>query len=154
MSEIARIQNQLKRTFEAGAWHGASVQETLSGITAEMASAKPIQDAHTIWEIVLHMITWIAVPTQRIIEEKNLQVGDEVDWPAATESGDAAWKDTLAKLNAAYNRLQETLSRMKDSDLEHLLEGAEKTPIYVMLHGVIQHNLYHAGQINILKKAL
>ena len=152
MSEVSRIQDQLKRTYEAGAWHGASVQETLAGVTSEMAATKPGSGAHSIWEIVLHMITWMNVPRQRILDARVSPTSAEEDWPAARGSGDDAWKAALERLTEAYRLLQQTLSQLDDSQLDRIVEGSEGTSIYVLLHGVIHHNLYHAGQIAILKK--
>src|SRR5438874_6297432 len=58
MTEIERIQDQLKRAFEANAWHGPSVSEVLNGITADQAHARPLRNAHSIWELVRHIAVW------------------------------------------------------------------------------------------------
>jgi hypothetical protein len=56
MSEIHRIADQLKRSLEGEAWHGPALRELLSGVTAKQAAARPLAGAHSIWEIVLHII--------------------------------------------------------------------------------------------------
>ena len=88
MNEIDRIQDQLKRAFEGDAWHGPSLREVLHGVDAATAAARPIPDAHTIWELTLHLTTWEAVVASRI-RGVTVDVDDAMDWPAvgnATES--------------------------------------------------------------------
>ena len=150
MEEISRIQDQLKRAFEGGAWHGPSVREVLDGVTAEKAAARPIASAHSIWEIVLHVSGWTDVVRRRV-EGENLDEPEEGDWPAVTDTGDAAWTAALATLEERHRRLESTLADLKESRLgEAVSEG--KSSAYVTLHGHIQHNAYHAGQIAVLRK--
>src|SRR5260370_41368205 len=57
-SEASRISDQLRRAFGGDAWHGHSVFEILKGVTAAQAAARPIKNAHSIWELVLHIAAW------------------------------------------------------------------------------------------------
>ena len=75
-----QIRSSLKRTFDGDPWHGPSVQAALDGVTASQASRRPIPTAHTIWELVKHMETWVQVVTQRLRGEMALEVPDEQDW--------------------------------------------------------------------------
>ena len=61
MSEIERMLDQLKRAFEGEAWHGPSVKEAIAGVTAAQAHARPLANAHSIWELVQHIAVWEAV---------------------------------------------------------------------------------------------
>src|SRR5438034_11536829 len=85
MSEIKRINDQLKRAFEGTAWHGPSVSEVLAGVTAEQAAAHPIAGAHSIWELTLHIATWERAGRRRIQESDPVEVSDEEDWPAVED---------------------------------------------------------------------
>ncbi len=58
MTESVRLADQLRRAFEGNAWHGDSLLELLAGVDAKTAAAKPIKDAHSIWELVLHIAAW------------------------------------------------------------------------------------------------
>jgi uncharacterized damage-inducible protein DinB len=138
MNEISRIQDQLKRAFEGEAWHGPSVKEVLAGVTAEMADARPIPKAHTIRELVLHIRAW-QNGVRRRREGEKVDLTPEEDWPVSQ----ATWEQELEALENDYNRLQASVSKLTDEDLQNH---------YMQLHGVIQHNLFHAGQIVILKK--
>lgn len=150
MTEIQRIQDQLKHAFEGGAWHNPSVKEALSGVTAQQAASKPIPNAHSIWEITLHIAGWVGAIKQRL-EGNWVDEPPEGDWPAVKDTTEAAWKTTLELLEKNHRELQKTISRFSDSDLDkQVAEG--KATVYVILHVLIQHDLYHAGQISILRK--
>ena len=151
MSEVERITDQLRRAFEGEAWHRPSVREVLDGVSAEKAAARPIAGAHSIWEIALHIAAWENVARRRLLGER-AQVTDEENFPPVAETSEAAWAATRAALEEGNLRLREEISRLSDSRLsEPIIEGMFS--VYITLHGVIQHTLYHAGQIALLKKA-
>ncbi len=158
MTEIERIEDQLRRAFAGDAWHGSSLIEILAGVTAEEARAKPLPNAHSIWEIVLHVAAWDGAVRQRL-EGETVRAPDEGDWPEVRDTSEAAWKDALARLTKRHEELRETIKLLADEWLdEHL--GQERDPptgggvsVYTTLHGIVQHNVYHAGQIALLKKA-
>jgi uncharacterized damage-inducible protein DinB len=150
MEEVNRIDDQLKRAFEGHAWHGPSVLEVLADITAERAAAKPLLGAHSIWEIVLHATAW-HVGVRRRLEGEHVELSPEEDWPPVTDTSDTAWRQALAALEQTHTELRSTASRLADSRLPEKVAGKDHS-VYVMLHGLIQHNLYHAGQMALLKK--
>jgi len=154
MSEIDQIQDQLKRAFDGPAWHGPAVREVLEGITAAQAHARPLQNAHSIWELVQHIAVWEEVGRRRLEgDPAEVPISSPEDWPPAEDSSDAAWEKAKAALERGHQALVDAISRVPESRLaQPILEG--KSTVYVTLHGVIQHDLYHAGQIAILKKAL
>lgn len=152
MTEIERIADQLKRAFEGEAWHGPSLQEVLAGVTAEQAAARPLAHSHSIWEIVLHLAAWDGVVRRRI-EDEQIDNPDEGDWPLVKDRSEAAWGNTLEWLKNNHTKLRRTVSWLDDASLDQPLAGGKSTA-YVTIHGSIQHYLYHAGQIALLKKAL
>ncbi|MCI0329409.1 MAG: DinB family protein [candidate division Zixibacteria bacterium] len=150
MTEIERISDQLKRAFEGGAWHGPSVKEVLEGVTAEKAAARPISGAHSIWELVLHIAVWEDA-VKRWVRGETHNVTNELDWQKVKDTNEAAWKKTLENLETGHMELRATISRLSDGELDKILKEP-KPSVYDLLHGVIQHDLYHAGQIAVLKK--
>lgn len=151
MNAIARLQDQLRRSYEGEAWHGPSLRDLLADVDAETASARPIEDAHTIWEIVLHIIAWQEAARRRL-EGDAAHVDHEDDWPPVLDVTDEAWSDTLATLEVVHRRLTEAVGELTGTALdERVIEQEYST--YALLHGVVQHDLYHAGQIALLKKA-
>jgi uncharacterized damage-inducible protein DinB len=153
MSETARIVDQLHRAYHGPAWHGPALGEILAGVTAEMAALRPLPGAHTIWEIVLHIAVWEVAVTRRLQGEEIPKLMPEQDWPAVHETNEAAWQRALDALLEAQVNLEARIARMEDARLSEKVLGARPYSIYTMLHGVVQHNLYHAGQIALLKRA-
>jgi uncharacterized damage-inducible protein DinB len=152
MSEIQRIEDQLRRAFEGHAWHGPAVRELLGDVTAAKAAARPLPDAHSIWEIVLHIATWEGVVRRRLQGEAVADLPPEQDWPPVQETTEAAWHKAMDDLDRGHRALREAIARSGEGRLAELVPG-KKHSVYHMLHGVIQHDLYHAGQIAVLKKA-
>lgn len=151
MSEVRRLLSQLRRAYEGEAWHGPALMHILADVTAAQAARRPIPSSHTIWEIVLHISAWEGAVTGRL-EGRYTAEPDEGDWPAVTDTDDAAWQATLAHLERTHHLLREAVRRFDEDRLhERLAEGKESA--YFAIHGVIQHTLYHAGQIVLLKKA-
>jgi uncharacterized damage-inducible protein DinB len=152
MTETHRINGQLKRAYEGEAWHGPSLRELLDGVTAEQAAAKPIPNAHSIWELVNHIIAWEQIVRRRLEGEALVEVPDEMNFPPVNDASEAAWQATLQSLAASNRSLRESIKRIDDAKLEETAPGTNYSN-YFMLHGAIQHDLYHAGQIALLKKA-
>jgi uncharacterized damage-inducible protein DinB len=151
MTESERIVDQLNRAFEGEAWHGPAVLEILEGITAEQAAARPVHGAHSIWELVLHIGTWATACRRRLAGER-AQPSDAEDWRAVTNTSEQSWQAARQELRQAHKELRDAIAKLDEARLDQpIIEGLSST--YVTLHGVIQHSLYHAGQIAILKKA-
>ena len=150
--EIDRIVDQMERAFEGDAWHGSSLSEILSCITAEQAAARPIPEAHSIWEIVLHTSVWQRTVRERLQGRPIVELPEDEDWPEVPDTSSAAWAVAAEELRAEYEMLRAEAMKWKNRDLDETTEGQRYT-VYEMLHGVVQHNLYHAGQIALLKKA-
>ena len=151
MSETANIVDQLKRAFEGNAWHGPALKELLDGVSAEQASARPLSRAHTIWEIVRHISTWERVVCKRLKGER-VDEPSEGDWAEVDDTSPAAWQMTLSNLREAHEALVQQAAALPDARLQETAVGTDYS-VYFMLHGVIQHNLYHGGQIALLKQA-
>jgi len=148
-SERNSILDQLQRSYTANAWHGPAVLEALAGVDAEAARRRPIKSAHSILEIVLHMAAWKDIVRRRLEGEK-FDVTPDMDWPLPGE-GPAAWEGARASLDRAHERLRETIARFDPARLDQAPAGGSSA--YVLMHGIIQHDLYHTGQIALLRKA-
>jgi uncharacterized damage-inducible protein DinB len=152
MSEIQRIKSQLRRAFEGEAWHGPSVLELLKDVTAEQAAAHPITGAHSIWELALHIATWERFVRRRIVETTALEPTDDENFPTVQDTSEQAWRTAVEEITSNHQALLETVAALDDAKLSEIVPGKPYS-VYFMLHGVIQHDLYHAGQIALLKKA-
>ena len=151
MNETDRIADQLKRAFEGQAWHGQSVLELLKDVGAEEAAARPVPDRHTILEIVLHNIVWntMAYDSTKGVPMKDLPI--EEDWPSVKDISEDAWGRAMDRLIDVKTSLLKAISEFSDERLGKTVPGRTYS-YYILFHGIIQHNIYHAGQIAILKR--
>jgi uncharacterized damage-inducible protein DinB len=152
MKESQRIADQLDRAYRGPAWHGPSLSELLAGLDAAAAAARPLPGAHSIWEIVRHLAVWNEVPRRRIEGEPLDSLPPEEDWPAVADPTPRAWREAQEALAGAHRRLAELVLGLDEARLRDPIPGSGPT-VWAMLHGVVQHNLYHAGQIALLRKA-
>jgi len=151
MRETERIADQLRRSFHGESWHGPSVKEVLAGIAAVQAATRVIPQAHTIWEIVLHITAWKSIVRARFLGEPAKKISPEEDWPPVGETSEGAWSSALGKLEQAHLCLEELIAKFPAEKLDEPVAAGAPTA-YHLLHGIIQHDLYHAGQIALLKK--
>ena len=149
--EAGRIADQLQRAFYGAAWHGPAVMEVLEDINANMATAKPIVNVHTIWELLLHVAVWDRAALTRLGGSKCQPTG-EANFPPVMKANEAEWRKTIADAKRTHDRLVRTVSQISDERLRDRVPG-KRYDFYHMLHGIAQHELYHAGQMAILKKA-
>jgi uncharacterized damage-inducible protein DinB len=150
-SEGARIADQLRRAFEGSAWPGPALLELLGDVDAATAAARPLPTVHSIWELVLHIAVWDDAGLRRL-DGKKWQPTGLANFPLVSAPTGAAWRKTIAATKRTHDTLVKTVARLSDSRLGERVPG-KRYDFYHMLHGIVQHELYHAGQIAILKKA-
>jgi uncharacterized damage-inducible protein DinB len=150
MNEVERIVDQLQRAFAGEAWHGSAVFEILEGITATQAATRAANGAHSIWEIAFHIAAWEGAVRKRLQGERG-ELSAAEDWPAVTDRSAQAWEQTKAQLKQAHQELCDAVAELDEPRLGQPIV-AGMSSVYVTLHGVVQHSLYHAGQIALLKK--
>ncbi|MGA8028809.1 MAG: DinB family protein [Bryobacteraceae bacterium] len=146
--ETINIRDQLRRVYEGPAWLGPSLKEILSNVGEELARRRLISGAHTVWELVLHITAWMRIARERL---SSLQIRDhteEENWPAVTGS----WQETLDTLEWEERALEEAVRSFPSERLQEPAPASEPQSFYILLHGVVQHTAYHAGQIAVLKK--
>lgn len=149
--EGAGIADQLQRAFYGSAWHGPAVMEILEDVDAVSAAAKPIANVHSIWELLLHVAVWDGAALRRLGGSKCQPTGD-ANFPRVRKPTPAAWRKTVADARRTHDRLVRTVSQLSPERLGERVPG-KRYDFYHMLHGIAQHELYHAGQMAILKKA-
>jgi uncharacterized damage-inducible protein DinB len=152
-SEGPRIAELLRRAFDGDAWHGPSLLEVLKDVDAATAVARPLNDVHSIWELVLHIAVWDRVAGIRLTGKISQPTG-LANFPLAPSTPtEAAWQAAIEETRRDHNALVKTVAALSDERLLDRVPG-KKYDFYHMLHGSAQHELYHAGQIAILKKGM
>ena len=159
MTEIDRIIDQLQREHDGDPWHGSPLLEILQGVTAGQAAAKPLQGAHSIWELVLHMTAWKGEVRKRLSGAPSGEP-EEGDWPAVGVPTVDRWNEARERLQKAHDALLAAVRQLPESRLFEATNDFRNPPLgtgvsyYVLLHGLVQHDVYHSGQIGMLRSAL
>ena len=151
-TEVERIRQQLNQAFHGDSWHGEYAFSVLDAISPAEAAWRPEKGGHTIQEIVLHTAAWLDAVVDRIDTRVVRKLTDAEDWP---EPGPGAegWEADLGRLRESCARVDRLLADLHDADLDRRIMGQRKEwSAYEDLHGVVQHSLYHLGQIVILAR--
>ena len=156
MGTVSTLRGILKSTTEGPAWHGPATMDVLKDIRSEQAVSRPIENAHSIWELLLHMNAWQRY-TLRALYGKEVgdpeDMAEEEDWPAVETVTQEAWDRLVLDFHTVNVGIRSLLDGMSDDSLEETVPGRD-FPMKFLVHGTAQHNLYHAGQIALLKKAV
>jgi uncharacterized damage-inducible protein DinB len=154
MSQTARLADQIQRAYYGEAWHGDPIQDILTGVNAEVAAVHPFRNAHSIWEIVLHMAAWDDAVRRRTTGQ-TVNLTDKENFPPIPDKGEAAWRAAMDHLKKTHDELVKAVSGFPDDRLQEQVPGKREPyyNYYYMFSGIVQHELYHAGQIVMLKKA-
>lgn len=155
-SEPQRIADQLRRAFKGEAWYGPSLLDLLSEVSPEQASLRPMPSAHNVWELVAHIDFWLqaALNATQGTPMPKLEGGKAAhgDWPPLGQSDAVAWFDSQDSLFQNAEKLAQAIEAFDARRLEETVPG-RPYDFYRLFHGVVQHSVYHAGQIAILSKA-
>ena len=152
MNELDRIIDQLQRAHNGNAWHGDPLMKILEGITAELSGVIWLPETHTFYQIVMHIAAWQREASRRLTERNYRELTPEQDWVPASTSV-PPWETALEDLNGSHSDLVLAIRNFDPALLDTVIPNSPNQTYYVLMHGAIQHTLYHAGQIAILKKA-
>ena len=150
MSEIERIVEQLRQVHEGEAWHGPSVREAVAGVSARSAAARPVGAAHSIRELVHHIRATDEAVRAHVAGD---DAADLPSWPADAPADAASWRQDLEQLAVTQKALRDAVGRFPEERLHENVPGNGHSYWYELL-GILHHDLYHAGQIALLKKAV
>lgn len=153
MPETAQIADELRRAFDGQAWHGESLSEILKGVTASQAAARPIRNAHSIWELVLHVAAWDNAVRKRMTGVAT-KVSARKNFPLVTDTCEEAWRKAQEYARRIHEDLIAAVEKFPEASLRKQVPGKNGAHynFSYMLHGVAQHASYHGGQIALLKK--
>jgi hypothetical protein len=156
--EIAILLGLLDEGFDRKAWHGPNLRGSLRGLAAAEAARRPGRGRHNVWEVAVHAAYWKYAVRRRLTGEKRgsfrLEGSNWFVRPAPgvrAASLERAWKADLALLADEHRLLREVVARLAASELEERSHGSRQTNL-TLVRGVAAHDLYHAGQIQLLKR--
>lgn len=139
----------LRRSFDGAAWHGPSVMEILRKVAIDQLGNQ-IGDSHTLIELVEHMTAWRRFAIEKLRGNTTYDVNDAANFPVVSPN-EESWLITLQQFEDSQLQLLEQLEQLDESRLEQVVEGRNYS-YSVLLHGLIHHDVYHLGQIVLLRK--
>jgi len=150
---IASLLASLDEAYDRRSWHGTNLRGSLRGLSAAIAAWRPGQGRHNAWEITLHAAYWKYAAWRRITGEKRGSFARSgSNWfETPSPASDTAWRRDVAMLQSYHRLLRAAVSRLSDEDLERRAPGGRE-PIGRLLRGIAAHDLYHAGQIQLIKR--
>lgn len=149
-TESKRIAALLAKTYTGEAWHGPAVMEVLSDLGRSQWETR-LGNSHSVIELVAHMITWRRFVIRQLQGDAAYKVTEAENFPKIDTADADAWRGQLALLDHSQMELMALLENTPAEKLEEVVPGRSYS-FYTMLHGIIQHDLYHLGQIILLGK--
>ena len=154
-AEIRLLLSLIDEAFEKKAWHGPNLRGSFRGVTARQAAWRSKENRHNIWEIVLHAAYWKYIVTRRLRGEKRGSFPRKgSNWfvrpIAATET---AWREDIALLEDQHRKLRDAIAAMHPREIHRTPAGSKISNVR-MIYGVAAHDVYHTGQIQLLKRLM
>jgi uncharacterized damage-inducible protein DinB len=143
---VDRIRDQFQRVWDGDAWHGPPLAQLLDSIDSATSQWRPARGAHTIQDLASHITFWIDAAHRRLDGETYLPESGDWELPPSE-----SWEGTVARLRTTYQSLVDAIAATPASRLRDPVAG-KPYDVYVLLHGVLQHTLYHAGQIAMMRR--
>jgi uncharacterized damage-inducible protein DinB len=151
--EIQSIISNLQNVLTGEAWYGRPVYQILEETEPQKAYLKPNQNSHSAIELLYHMLTWADFTMKRLEGYKeDMAEFEKLDW-RTIDPATHTWQKGLTELKATHNRIIELLQQKDDSFLKEIVDY-RKYNFHFLLNGLIQHNIYHLGQIVYINKFL
>jgi hypothetical protein len=143
------------QAYTAPAWHGTPLKGTIRGVTAREALWRPGPRRHNIWELILHTAYWKCMVRRRLLREPEIAFPrDGANWPALpVKTDEAAWRRDRALLEEQHRLLRDAIAALDPAQLGRR-GWRSKWRIKAEVYGIASHDLYHAGQIQILKRLM
>ena len=143
----------LDEAFDRRSWHGTNLKGSIRGMTATQAAWRPRPGRHNVWEIVGHAAYWKYAVRRRLAgaSRGSFPLRGSNWFPTPRPANDAAWRRSTALLADEHRQLREAVADLRPSNLSKRLRGSEIT-CEALVRGVAAHDLYHAGQIQLLKR--
>ena len=160
MAELSFLIDQLRRIYEGEAWHGPSLRDALSGLSATQAAARPLPHSHSIGELTHHVTAWIGEVTRRLQGGPPAMPVDGDFPPPGTSLTETEWSALLARLAERQASLLAAAAAFGSDRLGEKIGATVSAPLGTgvsyrgMLYGLVQHTAYHAGQIMLLRRAI
>jgi len=153
--EIEHLLALLDEGYKRAAWHGPNLRGSIRGLAAHEAAWRPKTGRHNIWEIVVHAAYWKYAVTRRLLGEKrgSFSLPGSNWFVRPADRSEKAWRDDVALLDREHQRLRAAVSELTAENLDRPARGTKTLPRR-LIAGIALHDVYHAGQIQLIKRLL
>ena len=152
MNTIDPILSQLDEAYDRRSWHGTNLRGSIRRVTAAHAAWRPARGRHNIQEIVVHCAYWKYAVRRRFTGEPRASFPLRgSNWFPRPRVDEKAWRDDIGLLDDAHRRLRLVIADLSVRQLERTPRGSSVSN-RALLSGIIAHDVYHAGQIQLLKR--
>lgn len=151
--EIKILLDNLDQAYDHKAWHGTNLRGSLRGLSAEIAAWRPAPNRHNIWEIVVHTAYWKYAVYRRLTGERrgSFPLKGSNWFKRPQELSAAAWQAEVALLATMHKNLRAAIAKLHARALQQIPANSKYSNL-AMIAGIAAHDLYHAGQIQLLKR--
>jgi hypothetical protein len=150
---VEQLLSILDRAYDRRSWHGTNLRGSLRGLSAEDASWRPAPKRHNIWEITLHAAYWKYTGWRRLTGARrgSFPIKGSNWFTRPMVPSEAAWREDVSLLDRMHRRLRDEVARLSARELGRIPAGSTFSH-GDLLAGIAAHDLYHAGQIQLLKR--
>jgi uncharacterized damage-inducible protein DinB len=142
----------IDEAYDRRSWHGTNLRGSIRGLTTREASWRPAKGRHNIWEVVVHAAYWKYTVRRRLLGEKRGSFPHKgSNWFVRPSASAEAWKEDCALLSAVHRSMRDAIAALPPDLLERKAAGSTVTNDF-LIRGIAAHDLYHAGQIQLLKR--
>ena len=152
---IAMLLDGLDEAFDRRSWHGTNLRGSIRGLTAEEAGWRPAPGRHNIWEVAVHAAYWKYTVWRKLTgSARGSFAFAGSNWftrPQRGHEGATAWGDDVKLLVSQHGLMRDAVGALVPAHLDRPFAGSAYTPVS-LVRGIAAHDLYHAGQIQLLKR--
>ncbi|MEN9548391.1 MAG: hypothetical protein RIR12_982 [Bacteroidota bacterium] len=151
-SEVASIIQRIERTLYGDPWYGKAILSILDEVDGRLAHVQKSGSPHSLLAILYHMNAWATFTLKSIRKEpfNHAKQGEDGDWPLLNVKT-YTWKKELSNYKKLHKEIVTELQKLDDSFLVEMV-AERKYNFRFLLNGLLEHNIYHAGQIALLSK--
>ena len=153
MQESKQIKDALRHLYEGEVWHGPSIKEILVDMTSQDAIKRVTLKSKNIAEYLVHITNWRIFALEKLTggDSYDIILNSEADWSVINSLDEKSWEEILQNYEEAQTELLEVVDTYTNAKLEAIVPSRKYT-FYTLLHGVIHHDIYHSGQMMMLKR--
>lgn len=151
--QVALLLRLLDQGYDRKSWHGPTLKGALRGVSAAAAAWRPAAGRHNVWELAVHCAYWKYSVLRRLTggERGSFPLAGSNWFERPVEATEAAWREDRRLLDAMHRELRAAVEALDEETLETVPAGS-KTAVGELVSGIAAHDLYHAGQVQLLKR--